>query len=239
MHDPSFSQSRLRLGCLCGTFSPSRPARPPPPACRCPASPPVSATTPRPSGSRSGHTGAPARRCPPSAYLRHLAPLERAAASSGAVRACDTPDARTASAHAGRDRCTPGGARGLEVSPGGLRQDHLVQRQVGHRPPQPGVLRFQALELLDLTRLQPAELLAPPVIRHLGDADRSNGVRNRLALRRQDIHLAQLGDNLFRLVAFLSHRGPPPRSKTYFKVDQFSGGGSAGPSCPSTSLYKS
>ena len=70
--------------------------------------------------------------------------------SSGAVRADGTPDARTASAHTGLDRCTPGGARGLEVSPCRLRQDHLVQRQVRHRAPQSGVLRLQVLQLLHL-----------------------------------------------------------------------------------------
>jgi hypothetical protein len=40
------------------------------------------------------------------------------------------------------DQCRRGGAKGLVVSPGSLGQDHFVERQVGHRPSQPGVLRL-------------------------------------------------------------------------------------------------
>ena len=50
----------------------------------------------------------------------------------------------------------PGDGRGLEVSPGGLGQDQLVQRQVRNRAAQPGVLQLQRLEPFDLVVLQPS-----------------------------------------------------------------------------------
>ena len=46
-------------------------------------------------------------------------------------------DARIHPAPGERARCRPGDARGLEVSPGCLLQDQLVQRQVGNRSAQP------------------------------------------------------------------------------------------------------
>src|ERR1700719_3162330 len=85
------------------------------------------------------------------------------------------------------------------VSPCRLLQDQLVQCQVRHRAAQPGVLRFQVFEALYLVALQPAELLAPAVIRHLADTDRADSLGRALALRRQNINLPQLRDNLFGL----------------------------------------
>ena len=82
----------------------------------------------------------------------------------------------------GRGRCRLGDARGSEVSLCGLREDHLVQGQIGHCAPQPGVLSLELLQPLHLIRLQPPELLAPPVIRDVGDADRANRVRDRSPL---------------------------------------------------------
>src|SRR3712207_8546890 len=46
----------------------------------------------------------------------------------------------------------------------GLRQDLLVQREVGDRLAQPGVLRLQRLQPLHLLRPQAAEL-PPPAVR--------------------------------------------------------------------------
>jgi hypothetical protein len=39
-----------------------------------------------------------------------------------------------------------------------------------------------------------------------------------------NIDLAQLEDDLFRLVTLLGHWGPPVSLKTYFRVDHFNGG---------------
>src|SRR5271155_661736 len=74
--------------------------------------------------------------------------------------------------------------------------------------------------------IQAAELLAPAIIRDLGNADRPHRVRDRLTLRNQHIDLPQLRDDLFRLVTFPRHWSPPACLNTYLRVDPFSGGGS-------------
>ena len=51
--------------------------------------------------------------------------------------------------------------RGLEVSLCGLCQDQLVQRQIRHRSPEPGVLGLQLLQPLHLVALQAAILIPP------------------------------------------------------------------------------
>src|SRR3954470_24780040 len=72
-----------------------------------------------------------------------------------------------------------------------------------------GVLRLQFLQTFHLIALQPTELLAPAVVRHLADTNRTDRLGHALALRGQNINLAQLGDDLLRLVALSRHRGPP------------------------------
>ena len=53
-----------------------------------------------------------------------------------------------------------------------------------------------------LVGLQPTELLAPPIIRHLADADLADRIHHGLALRDQNIDLPQLrGDLLYRFLA--------------------------------------
>jgi len=89
---------------------------------------------------------------------------------------------------------------GLSSFPCRLLQDQLVHRQVRHRPPQPGVLCLQSFQALDLVAPQAAIFLAPAVVRHLADPDRADRIRYALALRGQNINLAQLGDNLVRFV---------------------------------------
>src|SRR5215217_4100625 len=44
---------------------------------------------------------------------------------------------------------------------------------------------------------------------HLRDPDRADRVRNWGSLRDQDVHLAQLGNDLFGRVSLLAHRDPP------------------------------
>src|ERR1700722_7467465 len=163
------------------------------------------ATFPRSSDSRSGHIGGPIRRCRRSAAPRRLAQEERGVAWIGAVRARGRPAARTASAQIERGRCRRGGAKGLEVSPCRLGEDHLVQRQIRDCASKPGVLRLQVLQLANLVALQPAKFLTPPIIRDFGDADRANRVSNSLSLRNQHVHLSQLRDDLFRLMALSRH----------------------------------
>src|SRR5262249_13228448 len=102
-----------------------------------------------------------------------------------------------------------GDAGGLEVSPGGLLQNELVQRQIRDGLAQPAVLELKVLQALHLLALQPAELLAPPIIRHLAHADLADCIHHRLALRDQNIDLPQLRDDLFRLVSLPCHCTPP------------------------------
>src|SRR3954471_2256521 len=66
-----------------------------------------------------------------------------------------------------------GDARGLEVSPSSLLQNELIQRQIRNRLTQSAVLELKVLQALHLLRLQPAKLLAPPIIRHLAHPDSS------------------------------------------------------------------
>src|SRR3954468_15028796 len=98
---------------------------------------------------------------------------------------------------------------GLRSFPGGLLQDRLVEREVGDGFAQALVLGLQRLHALDLIGLGPAVLLAPAIIRDLGDADRADRVRHRGSLRNQDIDLAQLRNDLFGGVSLLTHSDPP------------------------------
>src|SRR3546814_2176047 len=63
------------------------------------------------------------------------------------------------------DRCSAVAARGSEVSPSGLLQDQLVERQIRDRPPEPEILLLQVLHPPGLVGLQTAILLAPAIIR--------------------------------------------------------------------------
>src|SRR5262249_42160422 len=101
----------------------------------------------------------------------------------------------------------------------------LVQRQIRDGLAQPAVLQLKVLEALHLLALQPAKLLAPPIIRHLAHPDLADCVHHVLTLRDQNIDLPQLRDDLFRLVSLPCHCSPPG-SKTYLKSDHFNGGGS-------------
>src|SRR5215472_6771969 len=109
----------------------------------------------------------------------------------------------------GHYQCRHGDARGLEVSPGGLLQNELVQRQIGNRLAQPAVLELKVLQALHLLGLQPTELLPPPIIRHLAHPDLTDCIYHVLALRDQNIDLPQLRDDLFRLVSLPCHCSPP------------------------------
>src|SRR5262249_41881880 len=97
----------------------------------------------------------------------------------------------------------------LEVSPGGLLQNELVQRQIRDCLAQPAVLELKILQALHLLALQPAKLLAPPIIRHLAHPDLADCVHHVLALRNQNIDLPQLRNDLFRLVSLPCHCSPP------------------------------
>src|SRR5262249_50978906 len=128
---------------------------------------------------------------------------------SDAARAPHRRDARRLAAALAPAQCRHGDARGLEVSPGGLLQNELVQRQIRDRLAQPAVLELKVLQALHLLRLQPAELLAPPILRPPTPPDAANSDPHVLTLRNQTIALPQLRDDLFRLVSLPCHCSPP------------------------------
>src|SRR2546421_12888687 len=80
-------------------------------------------------------------------------------------------DARRHAAALAPAQCRHGDARGLEVSPGSLLQNELVQRQIRDRLAQPAVLELKLLQAFDLLDLQPAKLLTPGIVGHLAHTD--------------------------------------------------------------------
>src|SRR4029077_14908538 len=73
------------------------------------------------------------------------------------ARLSGTPSAATTCSTQARRRA------GLEVPPGGLGQDHLLQRQIRPRTTHAGVLSLERLQPLHLVALQ-ATILRPPTI---------------------------------------------------------------------------
>src|SRR4029078_10530258 len=130
-------------------------------------------------------------------------------ASSGAARAPHRRDARKHATVRGPAQCRRGDARGLEVSPGSLLKDELVQRQTRDAFAPPRILELKLLQPLYLFDLQPTKFLAPAIIGNIAYADLADRIRHALSLRRQNINLPKLGDNLFSLVTLPCHRGPP------------------------------
>src|SRR3954452_16550962 len=94
---------------------------------------------------------------------------------------------------------------GLEVSLGSLGQNELVESEIRDRPSEPGILRLELLQPLHLIALQTAILGAPAIVGDFRHPDRSDRLRHRPTLRRQHIHLAQLGDNLLSAVSLSRH----------------------------------
>jgi hypothetical protein len=116
--------------------------------------------------------------------------------------------------------------KGSVISLGCFSEDHLVERQIRDRFAKPRVLLLQLLHPFDLVRLKPPELFAPPVVGQLRHADLADRISHRRTLRRQDVHLPQLRDDLFRLVS-LAYIQSSSEENPYFESDHFNGGGSA------------
>jgi hypothetical protein len=88
---------------------------------------------------------------------------------------------------------------GLEVSPGSLLKNELVQRQIRDRLAQTAVLELSSFNRFTLFDLQSAKFLAPAIIGHFAHANLADRFRYALSLRRHNINLPKLGDNLFSL----------------------------------------
>jgi hypothetical protein len=79
-------------------------------------------------------------------------------------------------------------------------------------------IRFRTSRSLGApAHLEDLSHVAPPVIALLGRPDPLHGGGNRLALGHDDVHLTQLGNDLFRRVPLFRHRslraGPAPQSR--------------------------
>src|SRR5437870_12706352 len=72
------------------------------------------------------------------------------------------------------------------------------------------VLELKLLQALDLLSLQPYKLLTPAIVGHLAHTDLPDRLRHALALRDQNIDLAQLRDDL----DYFNGRGPPRPCRT-------------------------
>src|SRR5262249_14970716 len=141
----------------------------------------------------------PARPSGPPAAARRPGRGASAAASSGPGRAPCRPGA----ARRGRGRARRGRARpprpaspGSEVSRGGLLEDGLVQLRLGQQPLQPRVLLLQVLEAAGLVELQAAVLLAPAIVRGLGDGEVLADLGDGRTPGELDLGLAEPADDL-------------------------------------------
>src|SRR5690606_26063641 len=108
-----------------------------------------------------------------------------------------------------------------------LRQDQLVQRQIGHRLAKPFVLLLEILQLPKLVTAHAAILLAPPVERQFGNADLANG--NAIAMPwprktstcRSFVTISSGLCRLFAIVVLLHGQNHTSRWTRSMGVDQF------------------
>ena len=94
---------------------------------------------------------------------------------------------------------------GLEVSPGSLGQDHVVQRQIRHGTPELLVLVLKLLQPFELIPTDAAIFLAPSIIGLLRYADLPNILSERVVLSLQHFNLPQLQHDFFGFVLLSSH----------------------------------
>ena len=70
-----------------------------------------------------------------------------------------------------------------------------------------------------------AELLPREIVHHPIDADLARGIGDRRSLRRQNMNLIKLCNDLVELLLFLARAGLLCAPKYYFKSDHFRGAG--------------
>jgi len=98
-----------------------------------------------------------------------------------------------------RTRATASRQRaGLSSSRGDFLQDELVDRQSRHRALEPRVLRCELSQALRLIDPQAAMALTPAEVRLICYPKLPARLRDRLALRKQHLRLAQPVDDLLR-----------------------------------------
>ena len=92
-------------------------------------------------------------------------------------------------------------ARGLEVSPGSIIQDQLVQRQVCNGSSEPFILLLKTFEFPQLNRPHATVLLAPSIKPLLCDLDFPDRIDPGHPLTNGHLNLAKLRHDLFRIVS--------------------------------------
>ena len=94
----------------------------------------------------------------------------------------------------------PPACRAQKFSLGDLLQRGLLQLGVGQQPLQRGVLPLEVLQPFGVIGLQPAELVAPPVVGLLGHPELPADIGDVLALAQHPIRLRQFPHDLLRRV---------------------------------------
>ena len=98
---------------------------------------------------------------------------------------------------------TSGDARGLEVSPGGLSQDQLIQVQIRYGASEPFVLLLKRLQFLELSSPHATVLLAITTKDLFRNPNFSDRIYTRHSLADKNLNLSPLRDNIFRFVAIV------------------------------------
>jgi hypothetical protein len=88
---------------------------------------------------------------------------------------------------------------GLEVSPGNIRKNCLLQVQLAYQTLQACILLFQLLQSLGLINLHAAILTSPAVVALISRSSFAAGTEYILTLTYLDLNLAQLGHDLLGL----------------------------------------
>ena len=108
--------------------------------------------------------------------------VDDTAATIAGRLSCCRPAARPRRRRLADGAPRPGERRASPLSAQDVLQHRLVERQVGHKPLQLGILLLKLLQPPDLNHAHSSELLIPPVERGLGDpelaADLPNSQRN-------------------------------------------------------------
>ena len=103
------------------------------------------------------------------------------------------------------DRYNSGDARGLEVPPGGLGQDQLIQGQILYGASEPFVLLLKTLQFLELSIPHPTVLLTTTIKGLFRDPNFPDRIYTRHSLIDNNPNLSQLRDNLCPFVSLIRH----------------------------------
>jgi hypothetical protein len=99
-------------------------------------------------------------------------------------------------------------ATGLEVSPGSLLQDGVIQRQVGNQLLEAGIFFLELFKFPGLLYPHTAVFLTPSIIGLFGDADLTAGFAYAASLAEKNLSFPEFVDDLFRSVTLFDYVPP-------------------------------